>query len=133
MIPAISLKISWVHNLMFDKNRYIPKKERLEEKYNPEKGKALLDKSRSFITQFEVCRDRILSLIEKRTGFDWQEKEIDVYISDTVPNSYEEPLTLKFRDNADEMILVLIHELVHRNIPADLQENASDSERGDVG
>ena len=33
---------------MFDKNRYIPKKERLEEKYNPEKGKALLDKKQEF-------------------------------------------------------------------------------------
>lgn len=114
---------------MFDENRYINKQERKKPKYSPKEGTELLKKSKLFIDYFNSNSEKILKLIANKSGFYWKEDKIIVYISDTVPNSYEDPLTLKYQENRECMHLVLIHELIHRNVPENLQNSVTDKER----
>lgn len=129
MLPKVQFKVSWVHNLMFDKNRYLPKAERTAPKYQPSNGSALREKTAPFVKEFEKKSESILKTIQQKTGFNWKRDRITVYLSDTVPNSYEDPLTLKYTDKENVMLVVLIHELVHNNIPAEIQEKLPDEKR----
>ena len=128
-IPQIEFRVSWVHNLMFDKNRYLPKQKRDSQKYSPQDGEALSKVNQPFLKAWRKIEQQVLSHIPIFTGFHWKDKIIQVYLSDTVPNSYEDPLTLKLDIPPLRMCFDLIHELVHRNIPSSIQNSLPDADR----
>ena len=129
MIPVLQIQISWVHNLMFDKNRYLSKDLRTKPKYQPHDALVLDKKIHAFRLLLAEHQKNILSLIAEFTSYPWTEHSMPIYVSDTVPNSYADPLTLKYHDDPTIMLNALIHELVHRNIPPGIHNPLSDNER----
>ena len=129
MLPLISFKVSFVHNLMFDAQRSLEKSLRTCKKYTPLDAQKLFEKIQPFITSFKQQEKEISTTLSLITGYPWKTSEILVYVSGTVSNSYFDPLTLKYYDDFSLMLVIFIHELVHKNVPWELQEDLSDYER----
>ena len=74
---------------------------------------------KSFSKFFEKYRDKILTKISEKGGFDWKEKDIFVYV---IPEqikkfpSMSHPLLLKLREDYYFNLYLLTHELCHRYI-----------------
>jgi len=77
---------------------------------------------------YATLTNDVLRHIPRRTGFPWgNSSKLPVFVSDTVQNSYENPLTLKHRPlDPEGMACDLIHELVHNNLPSSLQYKLPD-------
>lgn len=129
MNPFIEFRVSWVHNLTLDAVRYLPKQDRPRPKYSPSDAEALRKRSNDFVRLFARHSSEILRMIPEKTGFEWRANVIPVYLSDTTPNSYEDPLTVKYSDDPAHMLIDLIHELIHCNIPSSVQEPLDDKDR----
>lgn len=93
----------------------------LNSRFSERDFKKLIKKVLEFKRYYKNKEKRILRLIEKYSGYKWKREYIPIYIVDFKGKSFSDPLTLKFRDNKEIMLVVLIHELVHNNIPNRIQ------------
>lgn len=98
----------------------------LNSRFSEMESKKLIKKILKFEKYYKDKEKRILKLIEKYSGYRWKREYIPVYIVDFKGKSFSDPLTLKFRENKEIMLIVLIHELVHNNIPHKIQNKFKD-------
>lgn len=81
--------------------------------------------TKKFQKELNKNQKLILQKIEKYSGYKWKIQHIPVYLVNmTQKPSFADPLTLKFRDNIDLMLILVIHELTHLIIPRNLQSKA---------
>jgi len=125
MIPQLEIRMSWPYNHIladdFSYDDYRKDADKVIEKHKINFGK--FDRStRLFQIAFNKNKIRIPKLIEKYSGFVWRQKYIPIYlVKMTQKPSIADPLTLKFRDEIDPMLLLVIHELTHLNLPEKMQ------------
>lgn len=104
-MPKTEIKFSWVYNNRENNGNFSVKD--LEE---------LKIKCGDFLNLYNKNIKKILQLIEKYSGMPWKIEYIPIWIVKTNNRSFSDPLTLKYRDNKEAMLIVLIHELVHNNL-----------------
>jgi len=128
MLPKLELKLSSSYNLILNDEFNYPKflKDYNSEvdKFNKKFEKFKIE-TKAFQKAFKKYQKVIIKLIQKYSGFSWKGQYIPVYlVKMTKKPSISDPLTLKFKENIDSMLILLIHELTHVNIPYKLQLDA---------
>ncbi len=79
--------------------------------------KELMNFTRKFEKHIKPYLGKIIKKIEKYTGFEWQEKEITVWLIDGFLPSICFPFLLNWHEgNIDETIFAFVHEMVHNNL-----------------
>lgn len=104
MNPKTVIRYSWIYNRIF--NPKITKEEFFQLKKDCEEFKKL----------YEKYINEILVSIEKIHSKKWKYKFIPIYIVKEAPNSFSDPLTIKYREDPKYLLVVLAHELLHNNI-----------------
>jgi len=104
MLPKTEIRYSWVYNKQF------------YQEFTFEDLKQLKEDSKEFEKLFKKYRAKILKAIEKETR-QWEKKYIPIYIIKAHRISFSDPLTINYRENTKFMLIMLIHELLHNNIP----------------
>ena len=104
MLPKTEIRYSWIYNKQFNPD------------YSFEDNFRLKEDSHKFEKLFKKYRAKILKAIEKETK-SWERKYIPIYIVRRQKGSFSDPLTLCFKGNTKFMLITLIHELLHNNLP----------------
>ena len=74
-------------------------------------------KNSKFILLFRKNGTKLLNAISRFTGYRWNSKSIDVYIVEHFPiPAISSPLIINYYKDADYMLYLLVHELVHNNL-----------------
>jgi len=125
MIPKLEIRVSqaYTHILSddFSYDDYKKDGNKVIDKYKIE-FKKFKRSTRAFQIAFNKYQKRISKLIEKYSGFAWRQKYIPIYlVKMTQKPSIADPLTIKFRGETDPMLLLVIHELTHLNLPEKMQ------------
>lgn len=74
-----------------------------------------------YYKQYKPHISDILKLIPSYSGFEWNSfapEELPIYLVDKEGPSISNPLTLKIRQNLEQMLTILIHEMTHINMPS---------------
>ena len=103
MKPKTEIRYSIIYNRMFN------------EKFSREDMKKLKEDCKKFEELYNKNISKILELIEKHHKKEWTYSIIPIYIVRDIPNSFSDPLTLKYFDNEKLMLILLAHELLHNN------------------
>jgi hypothetical protein len=128
MLPRLELRLSGSYNHILSDNfsykEYTRDANKSIEKFNKEFQK-FKKHSKPFQKAFKKHQKIILQLIQKYSGYSWKGQQIPIYLVNmTQKPSIADPLTLKFREDIDMMLILLIHELTHLNLPEKMQLNA---------
>jgi len=99
---------------------------RLNQKFSEEDWEKMIKISQEFNKLYEEKTPVVLERIPFYTGFYWENtsKEIEIYLADFKGPSRTNPITIK-TGKINEMMLKLIHELTHTNIPLNKLEISS--------
>ena len=103
MIPKIDLRFSFIYNKKFNSN------------FNLQDFTKLKNDSRPFIELFNKYIKNILHLIETYNE-PWKREYIPIYLVSGKIKSFSDPLTLRYREDYNLLLLILIHELIHNNL-----------------
>ncbi|MFH1917802.1 MAG: hypothetical protein ABIJ14_01675 [Nanoarchaeota archaeon] len=79
----------------------------------------LVETGKRFEPMYKKETPKIIGLIPRYTGFNWNEQgieEIPIYLANFNGPSRTNPITIKI-SNLEEMLLKVIHELAHINMP----------------
>jgi hypothetical protein len=103
MIPKIQFHYSPIYyeHLVLPKNFVIPKDE------------FIYKNTRKLELKWRRIEKKILKELENVTGLKWQESHIYIYVTSGV-GWFSAPLTISIVKDADFMVEMLIHELIHR-------------------
>ena len=104
MLPKTEIRYSWIYNKQFNPEFTF------KDNYN------LKGDSQKFEKLFKKYKAKILKAIEKETK-PWERRYIPIYIVKRPKGSFSDPLTLRYKEDAKFMLITLIHELLHNNLP----------------
>lgn len=103
MKPKTEIRYSIIYNKMFNEN------------FSREDMKKLKEDCKKFEEFYKEHINKVILLIEKHHNKKWKYEFIPIYIVKNVPNSFSDPLTLKYFKNEKIMFIILAHELLHNN------------------
>ncbi|MCD6464279.1 hypothetical protein J7L02_02020 [Candidatus Woesearchaeota archaeon] len=109
---CLKIKYSWIYNKQFYLDLSI-------EEFNNKIWNRVLAIGKRFEKLYNKYIDRIVELIPKYSGFDWGEcceTFIPIYLVKKPGPSFSDPLTLKVRSDLKLMLVILTHELCHKNM-----------------
>lgn len=125
MLPKVEVRLSapYFHvmgdDFSYEGYRKNPKKD-IEDSLK--KFRKFENKTAKFRSVFNRRRNKILKLIEKYSGYDWKGQYVPIYLVGIMKKpSFADPLTLKFREDVELMLILVIHELTHVNLPSKMQ------------
>ncbi len=80
----------------------------------------IVNTGRRFDNLYLAHTPQILARIPSCSGFAWEEYApgcIDIYLADFAGPSRTNPVTIKINKSLEKMLLILVHELTHLNMP----------------
>jgi len=103
MTPKTEIRYSWIYNKIFNKD------------FTRQDFIKLKDDCKKFEEVYNKYITKILELIEENHKKEWMYKFIPIYILRDAPKSFSDPLTVKYAENENMMLVILTHELLHNN------------------
>jgi len=112
-LPKTEIRYSWPYN-----KEFYP--ELSNEEFYRKIWLEVIKIGKKFERLYNKYIQNILELIPKFSGFSWREFAdpfIPIYLVKKSGTSISDPLTLKIRKDTKLMLVILTHELSHRNLP----------------